>query len=138
MRPSGSVGTTLTELVPRSTPRRVGRAFTLPTSFSGCARRSPPLAGQNRRGPVHPGSPSAQRWWSRSSYGQGDLVGGGVVLGGGQRVPVRVQAETVRDESGGGDPAGLQGGDRRAERRHLGVGAAQGELAPEQPVRGGG
>src|SRR6476469_1603265 len=109
MRPSGSVRPTLTELVPRSTPSRVGRAFTLLTSFPGCARRSPPLAGQNRRVPANRGPPSAERWWSRSSYGQDDLVGAWVVLQGGQRVSVGVQAETVRDESGGGDPAGLQG-----------------------------
>src|SRR4029450_7386070 len=109
MRPSGSVRTTLTELVPRSTPRRGGRAFTLPTSLSGHARRSPPVAGQDRRVPVSPGSVSAEPWWSHSSYGQDDFVGAWVVLQGAQRVRVRVQAETVRDESGGGEPAGLQG-----------------------------
>src|SRR3954454_8480372 len=136
MRPSGSVGATLTELAPRSTPRMGGLAFTPPTSFAGGARRPPPSAGQDRPRTALRRSPSAERWWSRSSYRQDDLVGAWVVLQGGQRGRVRVQAETVRDESGGGDPAGLQGGDRRTEGRHLGVGAAQGELAAEQLVRG--
>src|SRR3954452_22105645 len=136
MRPTGSVRTTLTELVPRSTPSRAGPAFTPPTSFPGGARRPPPSAGQDRPRTALRRSPSAERWWSRSSYRQDDLVGAWVVLQGGQRARVRVQAETVRDEAGGGDPAGLQGSDRRTEGRHLGVGAAQGELAAEQLVRG--
>src|SRR3954452_7949849 len=135
MRPSGSVRTTLTELVPRSTPRMGGLAFTPPTSYPGGARRPPPSAGQDRPRTAPRRSPSAERWWSRSSYRQNDLVSAWVVLKGVQRVRVLVQAETVRDEAGGGDPAGLQGGDRRAKGRHLGVGAPQGELAAEQFVR---